>query len=508
MTAELVQALQRRWGARLIETHISWVLLDGVHAWKIKKPVKLPFLDASELTSRQCLCEAELRLNQRLAPSLYLDVVAIGGTPEAPSLPAQGPPIEYALRMRQFDAGALLLERLQAGTLLPAHMDKLAHTLAAFHMAAPVAPAGSSFGSPAAIEAATKHVLDGLSPQGDEAVVEPLRSWLNAQAVWLRPIWSQRQAQGHVVEGHGDLHLANALVLGDEVTAFDCIEFDASLRWIDAFNDIAFVVMDLQAHRRADLACRFLNAYLDETGDHAGLPTLRYALVYRALVRALVARLRGAAADGVSQPDYLAVAGQLSEPVGARLLITHGLSGSGKSHVTQGLLAHSQAIRLRSDVERKRLYGRELLDHSAQRAMDPLYGPEAAQRTYACLRDKAAIALAAGYPVIVDAACLRLAEREGFRALAASMGVPFTILHCQASEATLRERVGARTLRADDASDADLAVLAAQHAQVESLREHELPDTIVFDAAAPLMLADLAARWAAVKVIAGGAESD
>ena len=230
-------------------------------------------------------------------------------------------------------------------------------------------------------------------------------------------------------------------------TAFDCLEFDPALRWIDVFSDIAFLVMDLLAHGRGDLAFRFLNAYLDDSGDHAGLPVLRWYLVYRALVRALVARIRSGQGGAAGGPDHLALALRLATEGDARLLITHGVSGSGKSWVAQRLLQQAQAIRLRSDVERKRLFGLRALDASASLVSGGIYGQGATQRTYAHLREVAAVALAAGQRVIVDAAFLRRNERDEFRRLAQACRVPFTLLHCTAPHELLRQRVQARGAR-------------------------------------------------------------
>jgi aminoglycoside phosphotransferase family enzyme/predicted kinase len=533
--AALIQALCQQMGARLIETHISWVLLDGVHAWKIKKPVRLPFLDASALSTRLRLCRQELALNRRLAPQLYLGVHAITGTPDAPHMqmavfeqaneqaheqaraPAhgQGEPIEYALCMRQFPTGALMTEQLQAGTLLPKHIDQLALRLARFHEGAAVAPndAPEGYGSPAVIEAATRGVLAGLRQQGGEGIAVActrLEAWLCAEAVRLRPVWLRRLAEGHVREGHGDLHLANLIVLADEVTAFDCIEFDPALRWADQLFDIAFLVMDLMAHGRSDLAWRFFNAYLDQTGDHAGLPVLRYALVYRALVRAMVAGLPGAQHDvggefeqRASKPGYLGLALRLIEgapPQGtqARLLITHGVSGSGKSFVSLGLIEQAGAIRLRADVLRKRLAGLPPLGVSraaSHAEAQGLYSPQATQRTYASLMALAAMALREGYPVVVDATFLRLADRDAFRELAQGLQLAFAIVHCHAPDAVLQARVSARRARADDASEADLSVLAAQQAHHEPLLDREQPFVLHVDTSQPVDAGALAHQW-------------
>ncbi len=505
MSSELVQHLQRDWQARLIETHISWVLLDGTHAWKIKKPVKLSFLDFSELAVRRELCMQELWLNRRLAPDLYLDVRPVVGSalaprlgkPLRPGLPDEEPAIEYVLQMKQFEPGALLSERLAAGRLEGAQLERLARRLAVFHQTADMAEPDSDWGSPAQITQPVGNLLDGLAAHGGDAACARLRPWLQAQAVQLHDTWLLRKTQGRIVEGHGDLHLANAVVLGEEVTAFDCIEFDPALRWIDGLNDIAFMVMDLLAHARADLAWRFLNSYLDERGDHAGLPVLRYYLVYRAMVRALVARLRADQGGQDQGPDYLALALRLIEPPAPRLLITHGVSGSGKSFVSGQLLEQADAIRLRADVVRKRLFGLGPGAVSSGQVAGGIYDAQTTEATYARLRKLAQGALAAGWPVIVDATFLHEADRARFHALAQELGVPFHILHCQAPHAVLCERIVARRTQGHDASEADLAVLQAQLAQALPLLDSERAHTLVVDATQPWSAQALAAQWLA-----------
>uniref|UniRef100_UPI003783A86F bifunctional aminoglycoside phosphotransferase/ATP-binding protein n=1 Tax=Aquabacterium sp. TaxID=1872578 RepID=UPI003783A86F len=262
--------------------------------------------------------------------------------------------------------------------------------------------------------------------------------------------------------------------------------------------DIGFLVMDLLAHERRDLAFRFLDRYLGEGGDHAGTAVLRYYLVYRALVRALVATLRPGPASG---PDYLGLALRWLQPPGARLMITHGYSGSGKSHAAAALLEQAGAIRLRSDLERKRLHGLSALQRSDSGLDSGLYAAQASQATYARLAALASIALRAGWPVIVDAAFLQAAERERFRQLAREQGVPFTILHCEAPPQLLRERLAARARRADDPSEADAAVLAHQLAHAEPLDAREQREQLCVDSARP----DDPAAWAALAATWAGA---
>lgn len=479
MLARAVLALQRRWQARLIETHISWVLLDGTHAWKIKKPVHLPFLDARTTATRRALCEAECTLNRRLAPTLYLDVRDLTGSPDEPDIDGAGPTLSPALRMRQFPPGCLFTEQLAAGTLGEVDIDRLAHRLAAFHTAAPVAPADRTWGDADQRAGALTDALASLM-RVDEAHaprITALQQWAEQAITNLRPVWRARREAGHIREGHGDLHLANLIRLPDgEVTAFDCIEFDPALRWIDPITDIAFAVMDLAAHGRADLGWRLLNAWLDDTGDHAGVAVLRADLVYRAVVRALVARLRapGRPVDTPPDgPDYLTLAEQLAHPTPPTLTITHGLSGSGKSHHALRLLQSTGAIRLRADVERKRLFGLSALAHSHEHVPGGIYTPEATQRTYVHLMDRAAALLQAGWPVILDAAFLRRAERVACRALAQRQGAAFRILHCEAPPDVLQQRLAHRAMQGGDPSEADASVLAQQQVWAEAFAADE-----------------------------------
>lgn len=493
LIAGLQRLLQARAGraVRCVQTHLSWVLLDGEQAWKIKKPLRLGFVDFSTLQARRQACEDELRLNRRLAPSIYRAVEPITGSAAAPRLGGEGEAIEYVLRMRQFADHALLSERLAAGRLEATLIDRLAARLAAFHSASPAAAVDCGFGTPAHIAAATAQVLAGL--QGRAQALEPLRAWCDAQAQQLQRRFAARKLQGWVREGHGDLHLGNLIDLGDDVTAFDCIEFDPGLRWIDVQSDIAFLLMDLTAHGRADLAWRFLDRWLEVTGDYTGVRVLRYYSVYRALVRALVAELRRAQGLALDGPDYLATAQRLVATDDARLLITYGPSGSGKSVVSQHLLQAAGAIRLRSDVERQRLFARQA--RGAPLPQAELYSAPASRRTYARLRRLAHVLLGAGYRVIVDATFLQPHERDAFARLAQRLAVPWSILHCHAPADVLRERVRWRHARGDDASQADVAVLERQLRQADALRAHEVRASIAVDTAQPYDVAELAKRW-------------
>ncbi len=484
---------------RLIETHISWVLLAGHYAYKVKKAVDLGFLDFSSLQARLHYCEEEIRLNQRLAPGIYLDVIAIGGSAENPLLGAQ-PAIEYAVRMRRF-AVSKQLDRLVANNkILPQHIDSLAATIANFHRNLPAAKANSSFGTADTVLLAAQQNFEQLQTLLTEgADLEKLAAIRRASdseyAVCLGMVgqglglFDQRLAQGFVRECHGDLHLANIVLIDDQPTPFDGIEFNPALRWIDVMSEVAFGVMDLQYHRRADLASRFLNAYLEATGDYAGISLLRFYIAYRAMVRAKVSAIR-AAQTGLSSHDataawadchgYLELAAESLAHKQAALIITHGLPGSGKTTFAQIALERLQVIRLRSDVERKRLFGISPLADSRESTGIDLYSTDVTQRTYAHLRELARGMLLAGYTVIVDAAFLKQNERDDFSRLAHELSVPFVIASIQADTKTLRARIIQRHQAANDASEADIAVLEKLQLAQEPLTKKESATVTVF----------------------------
>lgn len=482
---------------RIAETHISWVLLTDDHAWKIKKVVDLGFLDFTTLAARHFYCEEELRLNRRLAPQLYLDVVAIGGTPGEPVLGAQ-PAIEYAVQMRRFADDRLLDQLLARGELTPQHLDALANTMAEFHHGLPPAAAESDYGSASAIHVAAlqnfEQTLPLLRDEPDRQRLSALRDLCEAEFARCAVLFAARHAQGKVRECHGDLHLANIVLLDGRPVPFDGIEFDAGLRWMDPLNEIAFLMMDLLHRQQPALAYRFLNAYLEASGDYDGIDALPFYLAYRAMVRAKIAAIR-ASQTGQSEAArheklqdchaHLALAERCLAPRRAALILTHGLPGSGKSTFAQEACARLGAIRIRSDVERKRLHGLGPLDSSRSAPNADLYSMDATQRTYARLLDLARILLAAGFPVVVDAAFLKQEERAPFQRLAQQMNVPFAIAALQADYATLQRRIIERNARGQDASEADLTVLDRLLGAHQPLTATEQRHSAAFTAAQP-----------------------
>lgn len=485
----LIRALLEPWPyphavaqVELVQTHISWVLLAGEFAYKIKKPLKLPFLDFSTLALRHARCQDELRLNRRFSPEIYLGVVGIVQTPQGPRWSGGGEPIEYAVQMRRFD-DTLRLDRVCArGALLPQHLSQLADTLAAFHAATAVAPQASPFGSASAIISPALDNFSDLRQLLPQAAVHTrlaaLQAWTEAQFRQLAPLMEARKQAGWVRECHGDLHLANLVLLGTRVRMFDCIEFSEGLRWIDVASEIAFTYVDLLVHDQPGLATWWVNEILSRSGDYASARVLRFYAEYRALVCAKVAAIRTAQTHGDTAEVMagIVLAERLVAPPAPRLLITHGLSGCGKTRDSNALLqtdAQACTLRLRSDVERKRLYGLAATQRSGSATGVGMYAVHAHRQTYTCLHTLAELLLRAGWSVVVDATFLHRADRDAFRALAQGLGVPFSILAPQATPAQLRARIQARSAHGDDASEATLEVLEQQMRTLEPLGPDE-----------------------------------
>jgi uncharacterized protein len=485
----------------LIETHISWVLLAGDFAYKIKKPVNLGFLDFSTLEKRHHFCEEELRLNRRLAPQIYLDVTPISGTPEQPEF-GRGPPIEFAVKMVRFPQSARLDRVAGRGELQPEHMDRLAAELADFHRRVAVAASGTDYGAPDRVYAPMTENFAQIRarvPVAFHAQLGHLEACCADSYARLAPLLNERRRDGFVRECHGDAHLANIALIDGEIVLFDCIEFNDNLRWIDVLNEVAFSVMDLDDRDRAALGRRLLNRYLEITGDYTGMRLFRFYKAYRAMVRAKVAAIRldqAGTDDERTQTlalyrSYADLAERYAHSDRPALIITHGPSGSGKTAVSGKLIETGDFIRLRSDVERKRLHGLDALARSGSGVGSGIYTSAAGNRTYEHLAALAETLLDAGFGVIVDAAFLRRAQRDRFRAVAAAAGAPFLIVSTYAPVDILRARVAKRARTGRDASEAGTAVLENQLATMEPLGADELEQALVVDTNNPPSLKSL-----------------
>lgn len=500
------------------ETHISWVFLAGDFAYKLKKPVDFGFLNYTSKEARQEYCQLELELNQRLAPQLYLEVLPLTGSPSEPQINGAGEAFDYLLKMQRFDDSQLLANLEEKGELKEEHLLQLTEELANFHLGLATQQQDASLeaqskvppnnlGSPEAVWQPMQQNFDQIKPfltkAEDLAQLEQLAGWAKDTFNRLQPMLESRLTDGFIRPCHGDLHLGNATLHEDKVVAFDCIEFNLEFRWIDVINDLAFLIMDLESRQQTSLAQLSLNHYLELTGDYAGLALLNLYKAYRALVRAKVS-LFMLGDDSLSAKakeetwatyyKYAALAESYTEFSTPYLLITHGFSGSGKSTLTKEVVKQLNGIRIRSDVERKRLYGFAPTAKTNPKANNRqeldagIYTPEATTKTYAELTRLANLVLRACYPVTLDATNLKLAQRQQLIEVAQNLGLASLIISMGASEATLRRRIAKRLATAaenKEASEANLEVLEQQLANHDPLTEEELAYTVKVDTDAP-----------------------
>lgn len=475
----------------LIETHISWVILTGDFAYKIKKPVNFGFLDFSTLEKRHGFCKQELTLNRRLAPDIYLAVTPITGTPEKPHISGNGEAIEYAVKMVQFPQSAQLDNMLANGELNTGHIDSVAKMIADFHQRSPRADTSMFYGDSEMVyqpvEGNFTQINEHLDTTEYTDILASLSRWFDAEFKKLDSVFEQRKHDGFVRECHGDMHLRNLVWFKNHATAFDCIEFNETLRWIDVISEIAFLVMDLQDRKQQQLANHFLNTYLEISGDYAGLSVMPFYLGYRAMVRAKVNVLRLDQKDiersekenSITEfESYLELAMSYIQPPEPKLIIMRGLSASGKSTVSQQLLDNLGAIRIRSDIERKRMFGVKPTDSTTEAVETGIYSPQSSQQTYDRLVELSSLAIAAGYSVIIDAAFLKYEQRKPFQQLAKSLNMSYIIIEVTAPDEVLRQRIQERT---NDVSDADLTVLEHQLANFQPLDESERCMTVSVD---------------------------
>jgi len=462
-----------------IDTHISTVLLAGDRAYKIKKPLDLGFLDFLSLASREQACHEELRLNRRLAPELYEAVCRISGTLEHPEVDAPGALLNWAVRMRRFDPDAVLSNHPEL--LTPTLMVELAERVGGFHAQLTGTPPDPQLGGAHAACAPMRDNFEQIGKARPDRL-EPLGAladWTDGFCDAQEALLEARSRAGLVRECHGDLHLGNIAMIDGRPVVFDAIEISPALRWIDPINDAAFLTMDLRQRQRPALAQCFINRYLQVTGDYEGLALLQGFEVYRALVRAKIAAIRSGQPD-LDETDrqqvehelkaYLAVAAELAAPRRGALVILHGVSGSGKSHVAETLVEQWPAVVLRSDLERKRLLG---LDATADATAHGGYAPDVTRRTYGRLAEAATVAANGGYVAVVDATFLRRGDRQEFADLAQQLGVPYAIVACEAPVAVLEARIAQRASRSGNVSDADGSVLHEQLASLDPLDTRE-----------------------------------
>ncbi len=450
----------------LIQTHISWVFLTGLFAYKIKKPVDFGFLNFTQLDKRKYYCEQELKLNSRLVKDIYLEVIPITKEDDFFVLNGQGPAIEYTIKMKQFDQNGLLNKLIATHKITLKHINQLAEKLANFHKNIAIADINSSFGTVSEVIKPVEHnfkiLEEFLTDKEDINKLKTIKSTSISLYNKLTKKLEARKDEGYIRECHGDLHLGNIALIDNNILIFDGIEFNDQFRWIDTISEIAFLIMDLQDHNKPHYATHLLNYYLEKTGDYSGLHVLKFYLLYRAMVRAKVTALRlkqlepstkDYKHDLLELKNYLQLACNYIKPHKTFIAITHGISGSGKSWLANQLADKINAIVIRSDIERKRLFGSD---------KKTIYTKEIAASTYEYLKTLAITILQAGYPVIIDATFLDSRWRKLFKELAQQQQVSFHILSCYADKKILEQRIEQRTSDTDNISDADIQIMKKQ----------------------------------------------
>jgi aminoglycoside phosphotransferase family enzyme/predicted kinase len=468
---------------QLHHTHISVVFLVDQFAYKIKKPVDLDFLDFTTLEKRRHFCEEEVRLNRRLASSVYLGVVQVTAENGGLRMGGDGEAVEYAVKMRRLPPGATFLARLERGELESAHVEELARRLAAFHAAIPPCPTASHYGGFEVVAGNARENLDQSRPHIGETISRPvferLSEMLDKRLSELRPLIEARAAADVPRDTHGDLHLDHVYLFPEreppsDLLVIDCIEFNERFRYADPVADAAFLAMDLVFRLRSDLALEFAEVYLETAGDVEGRRLMPFYIAYRAAVRAKVEGMiteegevpeadRGAAVER-SRAYWLLALSQLEDPVRRPcLLLMGGLPGTGKTTIADAVAERGGFTVLSADRTRKELAG---LDPRASAAADfgeGIYTPEWNRKTYSELLRRAGQGLFRGERVLVDASFGRQANRDEFFEAADRLGVPGYLFLCEASPEAVIERLGRRVSGSTPSdADSDIFLGAAQ----------------------------------------------
>jgi aminoglycoside phosphotransferase family enzyme/predicted kinase len=460
----------------LIETHISWVFLAGTRVYKLKKPVDLGFLDFTTLARRRFFCEEEVRLNRRLAPDVYLGVVEIKRSAGGIHIGGHGRTLEVAVAMRRLPARRMLDRLVTADAVDPELMDHVGIVVSRFHAAAET---GGEIDTLGGLDTVRRNWRENFEQTHEfpptvltRGVRGALEEYVEAFIARESPRFGARVAAGRCRDCHGDLQ-AQHVCCTDPIRIFDCIEFNHRFRFGDTAAEIAFLAMDLDRLGRPDLANRFLNAYLEESGDYEAVPLLDFYSAYRAYVRGKVIGFQLAARPELAREarvffDLAArYAKRRSTP---RLLVMTGVMGVGKSTVARALAERIGAIIVRTDAVRKRLAGLPLRERATSEFGEGLYSAEMGRRTYAEALRVAGGLLAAQWNVVVDGTFSSSSERQVAADTASRYGVPFHIVWCDAADAVIATRLRRRTRDRLEVSDGRVGLLAAHRLRYEAPR--------------------------------------
>jgi len=453
-----------------IDTHGAVLLLVGDRAYKLKRAVRFPYLDYSTVSRRHAMCDAELSVNRRTAPDLYLRVAPITKENGGFRVDGDGKAVDWLVVMRRFDQDALFDRIAAAHGLAPTLIEDLARRIAAFHADAEIRTTAGGHDGLSAVVDGVEDTFVEVGDRVDEGKVAKLVAAMREQLAVHADLLNARRDAGLVRRCHGDLHLRNICLIDGKPTLFDAIEFDEAIASIDVLYDLAFLLMDLEHRDLRPAANRLLNAYLARANGYDGLSLMPLFMALRASIRAHVAATAATNQENPADAEscirdahsYLDLATDFLRPVRPRLIAIGGLSGTGKSTLAYALAPQlgraPGAVVLRSDEIRKRLLGRDPLD----RLGPDSYAPEVSARVYEHLASTAMIALDAGQSVIMDAVYNRPEGRHEISAVASRLNVPFVGLWLEAPLALLADRVGSRR---GDASDATARVVRRQERQ-------------------------------------------
>ena len=473
----------------VVQTHISFVVLTGSYAYKIKKPVNLGFLDFTTLDKRHLNCTEELRLNQAFSPELYLEVVPIyelNGHYMLNPTCEECTVFEYAVRMRQFDESQLLLNVFERSELDLDFAEGLGERIALIHKNAPIVNPSNYYGSADAMAESVRLNFEPIQSFSGNTIPKTLFDGLGAYMNMFidknRQLFDRRINEGRIRECHGDLHLSNICIYKGCIELFDRIEFNKEFRNIDAMYDLAFLLMDIRYRGRSDLAIRILNTYLEVTGDYRGALLLPFYQSMRALIRAEVALLLSADEDvDISHREeakkngvlYFEHALEYTQTLGGRLFVTCGLSGAGKSTVARCLAEGIDAVHIRSDAVRKHLAGVDLIERSKS-----IYTKAHTTATYTELIQLGISLARQGSTVILDATFDRREFRQTLIEKAESCDIHVQFIYCHAPLEVLKTRL---SLREGDVSDATEKLIDYQAQQFEDFEKDEEQGRIFLD---------------------------
>lgn len=468
---------------RLLQTHISYVLLAGEFAYKIKKPLDLGFLDYSTLELRRGMCEEEVRLNRRLCDGLYLGVVPITRRADGTHrIGGVSEPVEYAVRMRRVREDQAMPGLLKSGTLTREHLASLASKIARFHRDADRGEHIAAVGRVRAVRRNWDENFEQTAPYVDRTLsgvqLDHVRSYVERFLAEHTDLIDERADEGRVRDGHGDLR-ADSVVFGPDgsVCVMDCIEFNERLRFGDVASDVAFMAMDLEFRGFRCEADEFVSLYIESADSDETLPAmLNFYRVYRAYVRGKVdsmqieeseissAQRSEAAARAVRYFELAESYALASLP--QVLVMTVGLSGTGKSFIARGLAGRADAVLLSTDLIRRERTNARGLGPAAYD--DAAYTPQHRDVVYVAMIERATRHLLLKRNVILDATFLTRRHRELARGAAASVGVPLLVVEMTAGEPVVRERLTART-NDGSASDARWNTYVHQREDFEPL---------------------------------------